>query len=79
MTMTQDVNNYTHTVHCFDDKAKRKHFTNRREAVAYANRMLVKGHKARIFPYAPRKQYVDIVAEGSGNILTDNGSNIILV
>lgn len=54
---------YTHTVHCFDDKTKRQHFTSHREAVAYANQLLRAGHKAQIYPYSLSKRYIDYLAE----------------
>lgn len=58
---------YTHTVHCFDDKSKRQNFTNITEAAAYANKLLAGGHKVKIYPYSPPKQYIDFVAERGPN------------
>lgn len=62
----------THTVHCYSDKSKRKHFTSKhftskQEAVTYANSLLSQGLKARIFPYSPPKKYIDILAERGPN------------
>lgn len=55
--------NYTHTVHCFDDKAKRRHFKGIEAATRYANELLAEGHKVKIYPYGPPKKYIDYVAE----------------
>jgi hypothetical protein len=57
----------THTVHCYSDKSKRKHFTSKQEAVTYANSLLSQGLKARIFPYSPPRRYIDILAERGPN------------
>ena len=56
-------NNYTHTVHCFDDSSKRRHCATKKEAIAYANELLAAGHKVKIYPYRPQRGYVDILAE----------------
>lgn len=54
---------YTHTVHCFTDPTLRKDFTNLREATAYANKLLARGEKVKIYPYHLPKRPVDYAAE----------------
>lgn len=59
--------NYTHTVHCYTDRTRRRHFEGIEAATAYANDLLRQGEKAKIFPYRPPRRYVDIVAERGPN------------
>ncbi len=54
---------FKYTVHCFDDKKLRKHFTNKREAIVYANQLLAAGHKIKLFDYTQPKRYIDYLAE----------------
>lgn len=54
---------FTHTVLCFTDKGKRKNFTNKQEAIDYANSLLREGHKCKVYPYRPPKKYIDIMLE----------------
>ncbi len=57
---------YKWTVHDFTDKSKRRHFVHKtgpQGAVEYANALLAKGHRVKIFPYSPPRRYIDIVAE----------------
>lgn len=58
--MTQ---NYTHTVVCFDDKTLTKSVEGVEEAAEYANKLLKENHQVKIYPYRPKKSYVDIVAK----------------
>lgn len=60
-----DGQEFTHTVHCYDDKSLRKHCTSLTEAVDYANGLLKQKHSTAIFPYNYQsgQRYVDIVAE----------------
>ena len=52
---------YTHTVHCFTDKSKRRHFTSKEDAVDYANRLLADGEKCKIYPYKKTSR-IDYIA-----------------
>lgn len=52
---------FTHTVHDYTDKTKRKHFKGIEQATVYANELLRAGHKVKIFSYSLPKRYVDIV------------------
>lgn len=54
---------FTHTVHCFTNKKLRKHFESEAAAVKYANELLKKGEKAKIYPYRPVRRYIDLLAE----------------
>ena len=58
--MKQD---FKHTVRCFDDKSLTKHFTSVSEATAYANELLLDGHKCRVYPYRKPRTYLDILEE----------------
>lgn len=53
----------THTVYCFTDKEKTKHLSGVDNAAKYANELLRKGYKVKIYPYQPPKKYIDYVAE----------------
>lgn len=54
---------YLYTVHCFTDKAKRRHFSYLDQATAYANQLLKEGEKCKLYPYREQRSYVDVVAE----------------
>lgn len=54
---------FTHTVVCFSDGNKRRHFHNINDASTYANELLRAGHKCKIYPYSPPKRPVDYAAE----------------
>jgi hypothetical protein len=53
------MNEYTHTVHCWNDKSKRKHFNCLDKAVEYANGLSQSGYKVKIFPYKKPRSYLD--------------------
>lgn len=62
--------NYQWTVRCFSDKAKTKHFIQKGGpggAVAYANKLLAAGEKAKIYPYSSPKRAIDYIAERGPN------------
>lgn len=54
---------YTHTVHCYDDKSLRKHFEGVEAAATYANTLARQRHKVKIFPYTPPRKYIDYLVE----------------
>lgn len=54
---------FTHTVHCWTDISKRKHFTEKKKAVEYANSLLRAGEQCTIFEYRPRRTYGDLLAK----------------
>jgi hypothetical protein len=58
---------FTHTVYCFTDKTRSKHFVTLARATEYANKLLVLGHKCKIYPYRLPRKYVDILAERGPN------------
>lgn len=58
-----DQPTYTHTVHDFTDKSRRKHCTSLAEATDYANDLLRQGHQVKIYDYKPARRYVDVLAE----------------
>jgi len=49
------MSDYTHTVHCWNDKTKRKHFGTLQSAVKYANMLTKDGYKVKIYPYRAPK------------------------
>ncbi len=55
--------NFQFTVHCFNDKSKRRHFYSQAAAINYANDLSRKGYKVKIYPYTPPKRPVDYAAE----------------
>ena len=56
-------NQFTHTVVCFSDANKRRHFHSVLEATTYANELLRAGHKCKVYAYSPPKRPVDYAAE----------------
>lgn len=56
----------SHTVHCYDDRSKRRHFSDVASASAYANALLAAGLRARIFPYRPPRGYTDFLISQEG-------------
>lgn len=54
---------FTHTVHCFDDRSLRKHFAGIEKATKYANKLLSQGHKVKLYPYKAVKKRIDYIAE----------------
>lgn len=57
------IQEYTHTVVCFNDKTLTQSFDNIEKAVKYANKLLRKKHQCKIYPYRPKKSYVDYIAQ----------------
>ena len=54
---------YNHRVVCFTDKSLSVDFEHMKDAVEHVNELLAQGHKAKIYPWSPRKKYIDYIAE----------------
>jgi hypothetical protein len=58
-----DNTKFTHTVMCFTDKDLSAHFSDVTQATPYINDLLSQGHKAKLYPYRPKKSQMDYFME----------------